>query len=237
MSRRSKAKATAVLPEPSASEREAITIAKANRLTRIKRITVDAKLEGNSLKIKSPHSDDGGWQARLENAFGTRSHAFVNSELIRLVNFLQTNGQVSEDDLDCVLAVLDGASPRNEMEAMLAVQIAVTHILTMRTASNLKRSNNIPQQDSNALALARLAKQFTTQLETMARLQRGGKQKVTVEHIHVYPGGQAIVGNVTHGANGQQPGATGGGHQIGHQPHAIEHDAATTVAELAEVLG
>jgi hypothetical protein len=31
-----------------------------------------------------------------------------------------------------------------------------------------------------------------------AKLRRGGEQKVTVEHVHVYPGGQAIVGSVTH---------------------------------------
>jgi hypothetical protein len=29
-------------------------------------------------------------------------------------------------------------------------------------------------------------------------MRRGGRQKVIVEHVHVYPGGQAIVGNVTH---------------------------------------
>jgi hypothetical protein len=29
-------------------------------------------------------------------------------------------------------------------------------------------------------------------------MRRGGRQKVVVEHVHVYPGGQAIVGNVTH---------------------------------------
>jgi hypothetical protein len=30
-------------------------------------------------------------------------------------------------------------------------------------------------------------------------MRRGGRQKVVVEHVHVYyPGGQAIVGNVAH---------------------------------------
>ena len=35
-----------------------------------------------------------------------------------------------------------------------------------------------------------------TQVEALAKLRRGGTQKVRVEHVHVYPGGQAIVGNV-----------------------------------------
>jgi hypothetical protein len=44
---------------------------------------------------------------------------------------------------------------------------------------------------------------------------RGGRQKVTVEHVHVYPGGQAIVGNVsTRGPGGDE--------KKGQQPHAIQ---------------
>lgn len=45
-------------------------------------------------------------------------------------------------------------------------------------------------------------------------MRRGGRQKVVVEHVHVYPGGQAIVGDVTHvgrgvsGENAQQAHAT-----------------------------
>jgi hypothetical protein len=43
---------------------------------------------------------------------------------------------------------------------------------------------------------------FAVQAETLAKLRRGGEQKVTVEHVHVYPGGQAIVGTVTHPVGG-----------------------------------
>jgi hypothetical protein len=47
-------------------------------------------------------------------------------------------------------------------------------------------------------ALLRLNRTFTTQIEALASLRRGGRQKMTVKHVHVYPGGQAIVGDVTH---------------------------------------
>jgi hypothetical protein len=49
-------------------------------------------------------------------------------------------------------------------------------------------------------ALLRL---LNEQLEAMARLKgKAGQQKVTVEHVHVYPGGQAIVGAVNAGKEG-----------------------------------
>ena len=35
------------------------------------------------------------------------------------------------------------------------------------------------------------------QAEALSKLKRGGEQTVRVEHVHVYPGGQAIVGTVT----------------------------------------
>jgi hypothetical protein len=45
-------------------------------------------------------------------------------------------------------------------------------------------------------------------------VRRKGEQTVRVEHVHVYPGGQAIVGNVNH------PGGDGGIEQAGDQPDA-----------------
>jgi hypothetical protein len=82
----------------------------------------------------------------------------------------------------------------------------------------------------NALTLSRLERSFTLQLEALAKLQRGGKQKVVVEHVHVYPGGQAIVGHVTN-----TPQGTGATNQNGNQPHAIEHATAYAVSECAPV--
>jgi hypothetical protein len=83
---------------------------------------------------------------------------------------------------------------------MVVCQMAITHALAMRAAGNLNRSDQIMQQDSNALAFARLTKAFASQVDALGRLRRGGEQRVVVEHVHVYPGAQAIVGAVTHTA-------------------------------------
>ena len=47
---------------------------------------------------------------------------------------------------------------------------------------------------------------FTTQMEALLRYRGGEKQTVTVQHVQVDAGGQAIVGTVHHG-----PIPTGGG--------------------------
>ena len=68
----------------------------------------------------------------------------------------------------------------------------------MRSLGNLNRSNEIQQQDSNALTVARLTKAFASQVDALGKLRRGGEQRVVVEHVHVHAGAQAIVGAVTH---------------------------------------
>ncbi len=60
-----------------------------------------------------------------------------------------------------------------------------------------------------------------TGYDALAKLRRGGEQRVVVEHVHVYPGGQAIVGAVTHNA------LPGGHIENRKQPHATEE---TTIA-------
>jgi hypothetical protein len=70
----------------------------------------------------------------------------------------------------------------------------------------------LAQQDSAALTLSRLQRAFTTQMDALSNIRRGGRQKVVVEHVHVYPGGQAIVGNVTHTRRGPEDEKRGQAH-------------------------
>src|SRR3982074_3672687 len=99
---------------------------------------------------------------------------------------------------------------------MLVIQMATTHALTMKLSRRLATVDTIEQNDSASVTLTRLQRTFTNQVEALANLRRGGRQKMTVEHVHVHPGGQAIVGNVTTGGRGEEEGANG------RQTHAIE---------------
>jgi hypothetical protein len=58
---------------------------------------------------------------------------------------------------------------------------------------------------------------YTAQMEALSRYRgKTSEQKVTVEHVHVHQGGQAIVGHVeSHGR-----GVAGGAPETGDQPHA-----------------
>src|SRR6266496_6049494 len=99
---------------------------------------------------------------------------------------------------------------------MLVGQMAVTHAFALQLMGRAKRVEEIPQFDSAGNMAVKLLRTFTAQVEALAKLRRGGEQTVRVEHVHVYRGGQAVVGNVT--ATGLPGGR--GGEKNGEQAHA-----------------
>ena len=67
----------------------------------------------------------------------------------------------------------------------------------------------IPKQDlapANTSAFNKLTRTFAMQMEALKRYRSGAEQKVTLQHVSVAEGGQAIVGNVTQAPreNGQE---------------------------------
>lgn len=89
---------------------------------------------------------------------------------------------------------------------MLAEQMAATHVLAMKELGHLRRAENVPQHDSHGSMAVKLLRTFAMQTEALAKLKRGGEQTVRVEHVHVYPGGQAIVGTVTRDGGSDEEG-------------------------------
>lgn len=102
-----------------------------------------------------------------------------------------------------LLSVVRAVQPRDELESLLAVQMGAIHSATMMMARRLNHVETIPQQDAAERALNKLARTYAMQMEALKRYRTGGQQKVTVEHVTVNAGGQAIVGAVAHGGGGQ----------------------------------
>ncbi len=95
-----------------------------------------------------------------------------------------------------VMAVIRSVAPRDGLEAMLATQMGAIHAATMMLARRFNQVDTIAQQDAAERALNKLARTFAMQMEALKRYRTSGQQKVTVEHVTVNAGGQAIVGAV-----------------------------------------
>jgi hypothetical protein len=82
-------------------------------------------------------------------------------------------------------------------------------VTTMTFGRRLAHVDNILQQDSAERAFNKLARTFAIQLEALKRYRTGGEQKVTVQHVTVNEGGQAIVGAVSRAPAGVEHGENG----------------------------
>jgi hypothetical protein len=101
------------------------------------------------------------------------------------------------EGLEFAASVIKGSKPNDQFEVMLASQMAVFQLLTMKLLRQLHLATGTPQQESSERTVTKLARTFTDQMLAMKRYRTGGEQKVTVQHVSVNEGGKAIVGNVT----------------------------------------
>jgi hypothetical protein len=159
---------------------------------------------GSSLVPDHPDNITG--HVLLMEALGTVDFDFFNALLGQLANASSASREVDEQGINFMLSVVKGIEPRDQVEAMLGAQMAAVHTATTTYARRLPQVENIPQHDSAERAFNKLARTFTTQMEALKRYRTGGEQKVTVQHVTVGEGGQAIVGNVTQGRNEAAPG-------------------------------
>jgi hypothetical protein len=145
-----------------------------------------------------PEGEIKDWEARLNKALGTLSPDFVKTSLLQLQGAARSPyGTISETAINAALAMIEAASPRDELEGALAVQMACTHAAAMAVLAKLDSGFGTERQIAAfGSTAARLMKTFAMQMEVLRRLRTGGQQFVRVEHVHVNDGGQAVVGNV-----------------------------------------
>jgi hypothetical protein len=151
---------------------------------------------------------------RLADAFGTRSRQFVYSMLKGLGNAtadhsLNLDFSPSNPDqvaFNAALAVIDGVRPKDEIEAMLAAHMAVTNIVLLELVARTRgavaghryEGNGIKRLDVLGNLTTKFMRTYTMQVEALARKRRKGQQNIRVKHVHVYAGGQAVVGAISH---------------------------------------
>jgi len=186
------------------------------------------KVGGNKdeARLQIDHPDVAIGHVLLMEALGTAQSDFMDGLIKQLVNVGTQGTTTDERGTNFILAMVTGIEPKDQVEAMLAAQMAAVHNATMTFARRLNHVENIPQQDSAERAFNKLARTFAAQVEALKRYRTGGQQKVTVEHVTVNAGGQAIVGNV------ETPGGRGSSKFKGSTPctysctrhHAARHD-------------
>ncbi|MGT2489220.1 hypothetical protein ACU4GA_31555 [Methylobacterium oryzae CBMB20] len=180
----------------------------------------------NKMNGKGKHNDDVGHVLQVVDAFGTASPEFAQHNAGRVAAIMRQRGAAipDETELNAGLAAVSGIAPENEIEAMLAVQMIGTHEVAMEMLTKAKRADTTDHLERYGALATKLLRTYRTQIDALSKLRRKGEQTVRVEHVHVYEGGQAIVGNVT--TAGPQPRQGRGRLENRHQPHELTGPAA-----------
>jgi hypothetical protein len=194
-------KQKAPLPIPKAQQDRIKALAE-KRAARADGPPMKLKMVDDVLQVTFTHADPDLAHILLMADLGTCDPDFMAGVQGQVAAIGAHGRKIDEGASNFLLSVVRGVQPRDELEAMLATQMGAIHQATMMMARRLNHVENLQQQDSAERALNKLARTYATQMEALKRYRTGGQQKVTVEHVTVNEGGQAIVGAVAHGGRG-----------------------------------
>jgi hypothetical protein len=162
--------------------------------------------------------------AELKRIGGSQSDVWNNVILNQTVDALHAvrtdEGDASNSTKAAIIGLV-GVDPKDELEGMIAAQLIAGHNAAMECYRRAMLPNQVFEfRRENLNQASKLSRTFATLLEALNRHRGKGHQKVVVEHVHVYKGGQAIVGNV---------GTPGGGFpsELEAKPHAKQIEDAS----------
>ena len=145
---------------------------------------------------------DGGWiepagksevldVLKLHQTFAANSLDPVNARASELIKYLNSVGACNEGRYNAALSFIESMEPQNQAEALLLVQIYVTHDAAIRALSQLGSAEWVPHMQTFGNLATKLLRTSQGQMEALARMRRGGEQ--VVRHVHVdNRGGQAV---------------------------------------------
>jgi hypothetical protein len=163
---------------------------------------------------------------RMCKTFASSSEDFIMGQINTIANHLTKNnsGGATDRAMNEILAFVGGCSAENEMQATLAVQMALANDAAMRALAMIGQGVMIDNAKIWGEIANKLLRTTATLGETLNKLQRGGTQ--IIKHVHVYEGGQAVVADHVHtgGSNVRSADQVHAAGNIGGSAAMLGHD-------------
>jgi hypothetical protein len=141
--------------------------------------------------------------AKLKAVGGSRIDDFNDIAMDQAISSLwlaNSNPARREKQRATAITAMIGIKPADEIEGMLAVQMVAAHNATMECYRRaMLDEQTLEGRDNNLKHAGKLSRVYGELLLALDKHRGKGQQRVTVEHVHIHHGGQAIVGTVTQG--------------------------------------
>lgn len=143
--------------------------------------------------------------SNLKAATGTDDRKLGVQIVRQTADAMWVPGAMSElerqDAVSAAMAALSGLAPTDTLEGMLASQMVATHNAAMECLRRAQLPNQTFEgREVSFKQASKLMALYARQMEALDKHRGRGQQKITVEHVTVNAGGQAIVGNVGRGS-------------------------------------
>ena len=156
-------------------------------------------------------------KGRLKDLGGSQSDHWNNilaNQAMQSLWMKNSSPEERDKQLSATVAALAGIAPKDELEGMIAAQLVAAHNAAMECYRRAMIGEQTFEGRRENLAQAnKLSRTHATLIEALNRHRGKGQQKVTVEHVHVHAGGQAVVGVVDGPGGGDR-------NNLEEQPHA-----------------
>jgi len=144
----------------------------------------------------------------LESIGGSQSDSWNNvvaAQALETLWLTNSDKEARAQQYSATVAALVGIGPRDELEGMLAAQLLAAHNAAMECYRRAMIGEQTFEARRENLSQAnKLSRTYAVLLDALNRHRGKGQQKVTVEHVHVHQGGQAIVGAVNSEGRGSK---------------------------------
>ena len=136
----------------------------------------------------------------LKSIGGSQSDHWNNTLANQAAQVLWLKHSDSEEcdrQLAATVAALIGIAPKDELESMMAAQLIAAHNAAMECYRRaMFAEQTFEGRRENLNQANKLSRTWAALLDALNKHRGKGQQKVTVEHVHVHRGGQAVVGTI-----------------------------------------
>ena len=134
---------------------------------------------------------------------GTHDLDLTNSTVDQIYKICSRGKQYPETSMmptNAALATILEIDPQDSIELMLATQMTAVHNMAMEMSRRAMHSEqSLEGVEKNINFANKLMRTFSTQVEALNKYRTKGQQKITVQHVNVNDGGQAVIGDVNPG--------------------------------------
>jgi hypothetical protein len=156
-------------------------------------------------------------RGRLQSIGGSKSDDWNNILADQIIQTLWLKNSDQEQQSMQYGAAIDGLigiGPKDEIEGMIVAQLLAAHSAAMECYRRaMIGEQTFEGRRENLTQANKLSRTYAVLLDAFSRHRGKGQQKVTVEHVHVHGGGQAVVGTVETSGGGDR-------RESEDQPHA-----------------